>query len=282
MSSPEAAYDHAEPVLRSIATDYTFDTFVYLAELNKISQEEGILPTEWRELLGAWHYDPETFLEGHGRGNCIDFACYGRKALSEIGIQTEAIGEISRLGHVTLVAELDGPGKDFTLFETSWKAPKPVALLPLDTPQESGGGVFRTVSYDTEKLVQNIITPRGNDIERILSMNPITSDEMTYITRLRRQYQQGLHMFTPLGEDVPDYYIRYNTKKEALVSNIDGMPKFFQESDITSKRNQEISAAFGFDVKEELVAALGLRRALPDEYWVDPALQKPGLLAIGL
>lgn len=66
------------------------------------------------------------------------------------------------------------------------------------------------------------------------------------------------------------------------MSNVDGLPKYFQEDEITAQQNQEISSAFGFDVKEELVAALGLRRMLPDEYWLDPAQQKPGLLAIGL
>ncbi len=282
MSSPETVYDHAEPVLRTIAEDFNFDTFVYLAELQKISQTEDIAPENWRDLLAAWDYDPETFLEANGRGNCIDFACYGRKALREVGIATETIGEVSRLGHVTLVAGLEGPGQDFTLFETSWKAPRPVPLLPIGEPHESGGGVFTTVSYDHETLVQGIITPRGKETERVLSMQPITHEEMTYITRLRRQYQKGLHMFTPLGDDTPDYFIRYNAKQEALMSNVEGLPKYFHEDDITTQKNQEISTAFGFDVKEELVAALGLRRALPDEYWLNPDQQKPGLLAIGI
>lgn len=282
MSLPETAYDHAEPVLHAIASDFSFDTFVYLAELQKISQEESIAPENWRDLLAAWDYDPEIALEQNGRGNCIDFACYGRNALREVGIETDTVGEISRLGHVTLVTELEGPGQNFTLFETSWKASRPVPLLPIGVSHESGGGVFTTTAHDDEALTQSIITPRGNETERTLSMQPMTNDEMTYITRLRRQYQKGLHMFTPLGDNVPDYYIRYNSKQEALMSNVDGLPKYFQENDITSQMNQEISNAFGFDVKEELVAALGLRRALPADYWLDPSQQKPGLLAIGL
>lgn len=281
MSSPETAFEHAEPVLQTLATDFSFDTFIYLAELHTLSQEENIPPAQWRELLGAWHYDPETFLESHGRGNCIDFACYGRKVLAEVGIQTDTIGEISRLGHVTLVTDLEGPGENFTLFETSWKAVRPIPLLPLDAPAKSGGGIFRTVSYDEERLVQHLVTPRGNETERTLSLQPMTNDEMTYITRLRRQYPSGLHMFTPLREDGLDYFIRYNATEESLMSNIEGLPRYFHEADITPVVNQEISTAFGFDVKEELVAAMGMRRALPSDFWVDPARQKPGLLAMG-
>lgn len=275
-NSPEL-HSAATEVLEHISRGFAFDSFVHYVRIGEFSVESGIPLTQWEELWQNWNYSPGDFLRENGRGNCVDFAVYGKQMLKTVGIEADVIGKTPDdvytpaqksfmvYRHASL---LSGHEKKLTMYEPGWKAPRPIPLSPIGQESVASEWKFKTLDLGQGQLAQQTTTPFGRELTRHFDLQPFTESDCVRLTKSLVRIPRNIEMLTSYGEDKPQLQIRYNTKKNALMSNTDMLPELFIPEDIPNAINEKISDAFGFDVKEELLASLAVRNALPDDYWV--------------
>ena len=266
-------------VLANISRTYGFSTFTHFRTLATLATESGIRPEEWSVALDGWDYNPEVYLEQHKRGNCVDFASFSRRVLSQeanlhcdvIGTRpssayTDAQRTFMRFRHTSLHAIMNGAA---VLFEPGWKIPTAVPLAPLHRQTVVLPWRFTTTEHTAETIVQELVSPSGHAFTRTFDTIPLEVKSSSQLTKNLLRIPRRLEMLSPMqDEGVPDLVIGFNHKTSALTSNIDQLPNEFGPEDIPSRINQSISDIFGYDVKEELLISLGFRRALPDSFWV--------------
>lgn len=277
MANVESSLKPAEETLQSISDTFSFSTFVHFRVLADTAKDIGATPNQWQELMDNWQYEPSMFLAANKRGNCVDFAHYGQVALRAAAINAHVIGSrpssnytkaqqtFMRFRHTSLITSDVGTP---VMFEPGWKIPQGIPLLPANRQIDTGSWKFKTLSFGQNLLTQETSSPTGLVWNRHFNLQPLQDDEIGTLTKSLLRVPRKIDMITRLSPGVPHHIIGYNPKSDTLTSDIDCLPNSFEISDLTPSLNERISEWFGYDVKEELVASLGLLKALPQEYWI--------------
>ncbi len=278
MAAPEAyqSSDRAIPILEDLALKNHFDNFLPYALLAEASSETNTSTINWPDLLEVWEqrYDPLTTLARYNRGNCINFAASAQAALlAHAGIRTAIIGKRPRPGwsqaqkqfidieHVALLAAGDDP----VLYEPGWQVGRPIPLTPEHQAINVAGWTFKTTGLDTRSLRQEVTGTNKHMYERQFDLTPFSIESLAILMRRLLRIPRNMELAT-LTPDTPHVSIRYVAKDDVFDSNIPGLPSgTFTLREIGPGMSKKLETTFGFDVKEELVASLAIRRTVP---WV--------------
>jgi|GEM_PF-2268289 len=281
MSTPETVPPEVTAALETVSRR-PFDNFLHCLLLGKFSLESGIPLKNWSTLLDQWPYDPAQTLSTYGRGNCVDFAAHTQQALAAIDYQTDVIGVLpprlwspnqcyaAGYSHVSLLARQQG----LVMYEPAWRFNQPIPLLPVGDEALITDYRFKTTALRGDALTQQVIEADGHTYQRRFELAPLSLQALKRMTKGIQRVSRRLELNT-LDETGAEVYLRYEPYNDALTSNIERLPGYFEPEDIRSRANNALSDMFGFDVKEHLLAALAIREALPEDFWI-PGLAPEG------
>lgn len=265
-------------VLSDISSKNCYDGFVHYSNLQAWSKETDIPPAEWETLLDSWSYDPTESMAEQKRGNCADFAAYATRELGRAGIAAYAAGvypteyynsrQQDLLGYEHALVIGAHTGESF-MCEPGWNSPQPMPVRR-GVAQGLGNQIFYTVRATPDMLVQNCFSKNGEKGERKINLHPLEQSEIVQITKgAMRLPNRRMSLIASRDKEPEQHRIVFDIATGLLASPLSYLPKRFHPVHISSKANHKLSAVFGFDVKEELLACYAIKEALPPNFWVE-------------
>lgn len=273
----------AQTLARDVANRYYYDTFLHYAEMNKVSQATGIGPDNPELLLDTWsEYHAATSLESYGRGNCVDFAKFGKRMLRGSGVEADIVGADASIGFDYTPLQRDFMGIEHVgVLVDGHKDPKFLQLcsgIPALIPIHSRGN-YRVGEWD-------VSVDTADESSFTVSQFMYEPDEATTVRYLRQPLDDTVaNRLTRDFKRIPRSLFLSTLQPSPFVTTLSYRPRTdtffvnsfrvshkyrlpFRPEDFGDDLNEPLSELFGFDVKKEVIDSIVMRNALPPTYWI--------------